>query len=171
MKKLLHGLGIKNLFTRTADLSHLTDEGYVAVSQVSLLKLFALWIITVCKGPSQEAIPYTLIRTLIGKGPPLPHIWNLHTLISLDPTWSMRCVEVRGGYISYVLNTFQSCLITGGKLCLKKNIVGGRSAINKNYDRENHCKWQSNGKSQSKEGNLERESLMHSPGTGILLKK
>ncbi|NXN73122.1 ZPI inhibitor, partial [Himantopus himantopus] len=34
MKKLLHGLGIKNLFTRTADLSHLTDEGYVAVSQV-----------------------------------------------------------------------------------------------------------------------------------------
>ncbi|NXV26336.1 ZPI inhibitor, partial [Rissa tridactyla] len=34
MKKLLHALGIKNLFTRTADLSHLTDEGYVAVSQV-----------------------------------------------------------------------------------------------------------------------------------------
>ncbi|KAM9289939.1 LOW QUALITY PROTEIN: protein Z-dependent protease inhibitor [Cariama cristata] len=34
MKKLLHGLGIKNLFTRTADLSHLTDQGYVAVSQV-----------------------------------------------------------------------------------------------------------------------------------------
>ncbi|NXG92764.1 ZPI inhibitor, partial [Stercorarius parasiticus] len=34
MKKLLHALGIKNLFTRTADLSHLTDVGYVAVSQV-----------------------------------------------------------------------------------------------------------------------------------------
>ncbi|NWU50263.1 ZPI inhibitor, partial [Dromas ardeola] len=34
MRKLLHALGIKNLFTRTADLSHLTDEGYVAVSQV-----------------------------------------------------------------------------------------------------------------------------------------
>ncbi|NXJ41548.1 ZPI inhibitor, partial [Ciconia maguari] len=34
MKKLLHALGIKNLFTRTADLSHLTDHGYVAVSQV-----------------------------------------------------------------------------------------------------------------------------------------
>ncbi|NXY72029.1 ZPI inhibitor, partial [Glareola pratincola] len=34
MKKLLHALGIKNLFTRTADLSHLTHEGYVAVSQV-----------------------------------------------------------------------------------------------------------------------------------------
>ncbi|NXF54015.1 ZPI inhibitor, partial [Oceanites oceanicus] len=34
MKKLLHALGIKNLFTRTADLSHLTDQGYVAVSQV-----------------------------------------------------------------------------------------------------------------------------------------
>uniref|UniRef100_A0A8C3JSL9 Serpin family A member 10 n=1 Tax=Calidris pygmaea TaxID=425635 RepID=A0A8C3JSL9_9CHAR len=34
MKKLLHALGIKNLFTRTANLSHLTDEKYVAVSQV-----------------------------------------------------------------------------------------------------------------------------------------
>ncbi|NWW85931.1 ZPI inhibitor, partial [Rhynochetos jubatus] len=34
MKKLLHGLGIKNLFTRTADLSRLTDQGYVGVSQV-----------------------------------------------------------------------------------------------------------------------------------------
>ncbi|NXR12996.1 ZPI inhibitor, partial [Semnornis frantzii] len=34
MKKLLHSLGMKNLFTHTADLSHLTDEGYVAVSQV-----------------------------------------------------------------------------------------------------------------------------------------
>ncbi|NXL41133.1 ZPI inhibitor, partial [Podilymbus podiceps] len=34
MKKMLHGLGIKNLFTSTADLSHLTDQGYVAVSQV-----------------------------------------------------------------------------------------------------------------------------------------
>ncbi|NXN35540.1 ZPI inhibitor, partial [Rhinoptilus africanus] len=34
MKKLLHALGIKNLFTRTADLTHLTNEGYVAVSQV-----------------------------------------------------------------------------------------------------------------------------------------
>ncbi|XP_074724783.1 protein Z-dependent protease inhibitor isoform X1 [Strix uralensis] len=34
MKKLLHALGIKNLFTRTANLSHLTDQGYVAVSQV-----------------------------------------------------------------------------------------------------------------------------------------
>ncbi|NXV16157.1 ZPI inhibitor, partial [Cepphus grylle] len=34
MKKLLHALGIKNLFTRTADLSHLTDEGYASVSQV-----------------------------------------------------------------------------------------------------------------------------------------
>ncbi|NXC22562.1 ZPI inhibitor, partial [Corythaeola cristata] len=34
LKKLLHALGIKNLFTRTADLSHLTDEGYAAVSQV-----------------------------------------------------------------------------------------------------------------------------------------
>ncbi|NXN27757.1 ZPI inhibitor, partial [Nycticryphes semicollaris] len=34
MKKLLHALGIKNLFTRTANLSHLTDEKYVAVSQI-----------------------------------------------------------------------------------------------------------------------------------------
>ncbi|NXU70859.1 ZPI inhibitor, partial [Oreotrochilus melanogaster] len=34
MKKLLHALGIKKLFTRTADLSHLTDQEYVAVSQV-----------------------------------------------------------------------------------------------------------------------------------------
>ncbi|NWU66434.1 ZPI inhibitor, partial [Pterocles burchelli] len=34
MKKLLHALGIKNLFTHMADLSHLTDQGYVAVSQV-----------------------------------------------------------------------------------------------------------------------------------------
>ncbi|NWS48664.1 ZPI inhibitor, partial [Probosciger aterrimus] len=34
MKKLLYALGIKNLFTRSADLSHLTDQGYVAVSQV-----------------------------------------------------------------------------------------------------------------------------------------
>ncbi|NXK05149.1 ZPI inhibitor, partial [Herpetotheres cachinnans] len=34
MKKLLHALGIKNLFTRTADLGHLTDQGYVAVSQI-----------------------------------------------------------------------------------------------------------------------------------------
>ncbi|NXE10103.1 ZPI inhibitor, partial [Lophotis ruficrista] len=34
MKKLLHGLGIKNLFTRTADLTYLSDQGYVGVSQV-----------------------------------------------------------------------------------------------------------------------------------------
>ncbi|NXF96442.1 ZPI inhibitor, partial [Eubucco bourcierii] len=34
INKLLHALGMKNLFTHTADLSHLTDEGYVAVSQV-----------------------------------------------------------------------------------------------------------------------------------------
>ncbi|NXG74252.1 ZPI inhibitor, partial [Baryphthengus martii] len=34
MKKLLHALGIKKLFTHTADLSHLTNQGYVAVSQV-----------------------------------------------------------------------------------------------------------------------------------------
>nr|XP_009688050.1 PREDICTED: protein Z-dependent protease inhibitor isoform X1 [Struthio camelus australis]XP_009688051.1 PREDICTED: protein Z-dependent protease inhibitor isoform X1 [Struthio camelus australis] len=34
MKKLLHALGIKNLFARTADLSHLTDQGYIKVSQV-----------------------------------------------------------------------------------------------------------------------------------------
>ncbi|NXY44450.1 ZPI inhibitor, partial [Ceuthmochares aereus] len=34
MKKLLYALGIKNLFTRTADLSHLTDQGRIAVSQV-----------------------------------------------------------------------------------------------------------------------------------------
>ncbi|NXE77077.1 ZPI inhibitor, partial [Cochlearius cochlearius] len=34
MKKLLHAIGIKNLFTRTADLSHLTDQGYASVSQV-----------------------------------------------------------------------------------------------------------------------------------------
>ncbi|NWV15218.1 ZPI inhibitor, partial [Ptilonorhynchus violaceus] len=34
MKKLLHGLGIKKLFTRSADLSHLTDQEYAAVSQV-----------------------------------------------------------------------------------------------------------------------------------------
>ncbi|PKK31413.1 protein Z-dependent protease inhibitor isoform X1 [Columba livia] len=34
LKKLLHALGIKNLFTRMADLGHLTDQGYVAVSQV-----------------------------------------------------------------------------------------------------------------------------------------
>ncbi|XP_062433616.1 protein Z-dependent protease inhibitor [Rhea pennata] len=34
MKKLLYALGIKNLFAHTADLSHLTDQGYVKVSQV-----------------------------------------------------------------------------------------------------------------------------------------
>ncbi|NXY88142.1 ZPI inhibitor, partial [Alcedo cyanopectus] len=34
MKKLLHALGIKKLFTHTADLSHLTNEGCAAVSQV-----------------------------------------------------------------------------------------------------------------------------------------
>ncbi|NWV28791.1 ZPI inhibitor, partial [Origma solitaria] len=34
MKKLLYGLGIKKLFTRSADLSHLTDHEYAAVSQV-----------------------------------------------------------------------------------------------------------------------------------------
>ncbi|NXO22324.1 ZPI inhibitor, partial [Cisticola juncidis] len=34
MKKLLQGLGIKKLFTRSADLSHLTDHEYIAVSQV-----------------------------------------------------------------------------------------------------------------------------------------
>ncbi|NXQ33388.1 ZPI inhibitor, partial [Alaudala cheleensis] len=34
MKKLLQGLGIKKLFTHSADLSHLTDHEYVAVSQV-----------------------------------------------------------------------------------------------------------------------------------------
>ncbi|NXU39610.1 ZPI inhibitor, partial [Drymodes brunneopygia] len=34
MKKLLQGLGIKNLFTHSADLSHLTDHEYIAVSQV-----------------------------------------------------------------------------------------------------------------------------------------
>ncbi|NXY21014.1 ZPI inhibitor, partial [Atrichornis clamosus] len=34
MKKLLYGLGIKKLFTRSADLSHLTDQEYAAVSQV-----------------------------------------------------------------------------------------------------------------------------------------
>ncbi|NXC41697.1 ZPI inhibitor, partial [Penelope pileata] len=34
MKKLLHALGIKNLFARTADLSHLTDQRHVTVSQV-----------------------------------------------------------------------------------------------------------------------------------------
>ncbi|NXM94907.1 ZPI inhibitor, partial [Sylvia borin] len=34
MKKLLQGLGIKKLFTRSADLSHLTDHECVAVSQV-----------------------------------------------------------------------------------------------------------------------------------------
>ncbi|NWW69973.1 ZPI inhibitor, partial [Climacteris rufus] len=34
MKKLLQGLGIKKLFTRSADLSHLTDQEYAAVSQV-----------------------------------------------------------------------------------------------------------------------------------------
>jgi len=31
----------------------------------------------------------------------------------------------RCGYISHVLNTFQSYPIPGGKLCLKKNTVGG----------------------------------------------
>lgn len=54
MKKLLQGLGIKNLFTRSADLGHLTDHEYVAVSQVSLLKLFGVWIIIVYKWPSQD---------------------------------------------------------------------------------------------------------------------
>ncbi|NXS82942.1 ZPI inhibitor, partial [Erpornis zantholeuca] len=34
MKKLLQGLGIKKLFTYSADLSHLTDHKYAAVSQV-----------------------------------------------------------------------------------------------------------------------------------------
>ncbi|NWU97155.1 ZPI inhibitor, partial [Upupa epops] len=34
MKKLLQALGIKNLFSHTADLGHLTDQGYIAVSQV-----------------------------------------------------------------------------------------------------------------------------------------
>lgn len=56
LKKLLHALGIKNLFTRMADLGHLTDQGYVAVSQVSLLKLFAIWIIIVYKQLSQETV-------------------------------------------------------------------------------------------------------------------
>lgn len=55
MKKLLQGLGIKKLFTRSADLSHLTDHEYVAVSQVSLLKLFAVWIIKAYKWPSQDS--------------------------------------------------------------------------------------------------------------------
>lgn len=41
MKKLLYALGIKNIFSRTADLSHLTDQEYVTVSQVSLVNLFA----------------------------------------------------------------------------------------------------------------------------------
>lgn len=67
MKKLLHALGIKNLFTCTADLSHLTDQGYVAVSQVSLLKLLPIWIIIAYKWPGQETISYRLIGTLIGK--------------------------------------------------------------------------------------------------------
>ncbi|XP_042670868.1 protein Z-dependent protease inhibitor [Centrocercus urophasianus] len=34
MKKWLYALGIKNLFARTADLSHLTDQKYITVSQV-----------------------------------------------------------------------------------------------------------------------------------------
>ncbi|XP_068538978.1 protein Z-dependent protease inhibitor [Anas acuta] len=34
MKKLLYALGIRNIFSRTADLSHLTDQEYVTVSQV-----------------------------------------------------------------------------------------------------------------------------------------
>ncbi|NWH61515.1 ZPI inhibitor, partial [Geococcyx californianus] len=34
MKKLLYALGIRSLFTRAADLSHLSDQGYIAVSQV-----------------------------------------------------------------------------------------------------------------------------------------
>uniref|UniRef100_A0A8V0Z2L9 Serpin family A member 10 n=1 Tax=Gallus gallus TaxID=9031 RepID=A0A8V0Z2L9_CHICK len=34
MKKLLYALGIKNLFARTADLSHLTDQKHLTVSQV-----------------------------------------------------------------------------------------------------------------------------------------
>ncbi|XP_009081084.1 PREDICTED: protein Z-dependent protease inhibitor [Acanthisitta chloris] len=34
MKKLLYALGIKKLFTGTADLSHLTDQEYTSVSQV-----------------------------------------------------------------------------------------------------------------------------------------
>ncbi|NXV72050.1 ZPI inhibitor, partial [Atlantisia rogersi] len=34
MKKLLHALGMKNLFTSTADLSYLTDQEHVKVSQV-----------------------------------------------------------------------------------------------------------------------------------------
>uniref|UniRef100_A0A8C9FIE6 Serpin domain-containing protein n=1 Tax=Pavo cristatus TaxID=9049 RepID=A0A8C9FIE6_PAVCR len=34
MKKLLYALGIKNLFARTADLSHLTDQKHITVSQV-----------------------------------------------------------------------------------------------------------------------------------------
>ena len=67
MKKLLHALGIKNLFTRTADLGHLTDQTYVAVSQVSFLKLFAISIVIVYKGPSQETVSYTLTGTLIAK--------------------------------------------------------------------------------------------------------
>ncbi|XP_042730690.1 protein Z-dependent protease inhibitor isoform X2 [Lagopus leucura] len=34
MKKWLYALGIKNLFARSADLSHLTDQKYITVSQV-----------------------------------------------------------------------------------------------------------------------------------------
>lgn len=42
------------------------------------------------------------------KGPHLPSICNLHTLISMDPNSGMRCVEVSCDYISYVPNNFQS---------------------------------------------------------------
>lgn len=63
MKKLLYALGIKTLFARTADLSHLTDQKHLTVSQVSLLKLFAIWII-VTEGPCSMSH-----RPTIGKEP------------------------------------------------------------------------------------------------------
>lgn len=78
MKKLLYALGIKNLFTRSADLSHLTDQEYVAVSQVSLPKLFATWIIIVHKWPRQETMSYTLIGVLTGKVL-ICRIYTIHT--------------------------------------------------------------------------------------------
>lgn len=80
MKKWLYALGIKNLFARTADLSHLTDQKYITVSQVSLLKLFAIWIV-VTEGPCTMSY-----RPTIRKEPHLTSMWNLHILYSMHPS-------------------------------------------------------------------------------------
>lgn len=132
MKKLLYALGIKNIFSRTADLSHLTDQEYVTVSQVSLVN-YLLRVIQTSRHTSRI-------------GPHLPSIQKLHALNSMDLTVSLRCVEVRGGQFSHVLNTFLSLPIMGEKPCLRKNIAweGWGLQLNKNCKQEKHCELQLN---------------------------